>query len=37
MEILSMDMFLIAKIPVYLLFNPCANVTQCACDVLLNN
>jgi len=24
-------MFLITKIPVYILFNPCAKVTQCAC------
>ena len=25
------NMFLITKIPVYILFNPCAKFTQCAC------
>ena len=36
MEILRcMDMFLITKIPVYILFNPCAKVTQCAYARLL--
>ena len=25
-----MDMFLITKIPMYIVFNPCANVVQCA-------
>jgi len=28
-------MFLIAKIPVYILFNPCAKVTHCACARLV--
>jgi len=34
-----MDMFFITKIPVYILFNPCAKVTQCVCarPQLLNN
>jgi len=30
-----MDMFLITKIPVYILLNPCAKVTQCACTQLV--
>ena len=30
-----MDMFLITKIPVYILFNPCEKVTQCACARLV--
>jgi len=28
-------MFLIAKIPVYILFSLCAKVTQCACALLV--
>jgi len=36
MEILRcMDMFLIAKIPVYILFSLCTKVTQCACARLV--
>ena len=26
-----MDMFLITKMPMYIVFNPCANVAECAC------
>ena len=38
MDILRcMDMFLIAKIPVYMLFNPCAKVTHCACAKLVTH
>ena len=30
-----MDMFLITKIPMNIVFNPCANVVQCACARLV--
>ena len=34
-NIACMDMFLIAKIPVYMLINPCAKFTLCACARLV--